>query len=224
MLLQGCESQLHASRSALAVHLSSALPLPIRQEQGLQQGSQQGSQPFVTSQAHATLCDSAHLVTRLARESQAADQQHGYSSKAPAWKEALDALQAAAAQSASIGTEAGNNRAVGEQLQQQHVGKSSEAVQKLRQQWQTDVESLVKNVLVWAQNIKGKEQEPSQEAGMGFTHQAHWSECCYRLPTCYKFWVTRGLVGQTNMQPARGSPAGALHTCRWRWLLKTGVV
>ena len=174
-LLQGFENQLHASSSALAVHLSSALPLPIRHKQGLQQGSQQGSQPFITSQAHATLCDSAHLVTRLAGEAQAADQQHGYSSKAPAWKEAMDTLQAAAAQCASVGSKAETSRDVSQQLQQQqHVGepgKSSEALQKLRQQWQTEVERLVKSVLVWAQNTQAKEQGAPQEAGMAFTQQ-----------------------------------------------------
>ena len=157
MLLRGYEKQVHASSSALAVHLSLALPLPlpIRHKQGLQQGSQQESQPFITSQAHATLCDSAQMVTRLARGARAADQQHGYSSKAPAWKEALDALQAAAAQSASIGSGSENSRDVGEQQQQRvgESGESSEAVQKLRQQWQTEVESLVKGVLVWAQSI-----------------------------------------------------------------------
>ena len=203
-LLQGCESQLHASSSALASHLSSALPLPIRHKQRSQQGSQQGSKPFITSQAHATLCDSAHLVIRLAREAQAADQQHGYSSKAPAWKEALDALQAAAAQSTSIGTEAGNNRDVDEQQQQQqqqHVGESgesSEAEQKLRQQWQTEVESLVKNVLVWAQTIQGKEQEGSQEAGLGSTQQAHGVTLPQQAPYLL-CWGTRGFADQTNM-------------------------
>ena len=184
-LLQGFEKQLQASSSALAVHLSSALPLPlpIRPKQGAQQGLQQGFQPFITSQAHASLCDSVHLVTRLAGEAKAADSQHGYTSKAPAWKEALDALQAAAAHSACIGSQAGNSMDVSEQQQQQQqqrVGESgecNEAVQKLRQQWQTEVESLVTNVLLWAQNIQAKEQGASQETGMAFPQQARlWAE------------------------------------------------
>lgn len=181
-LLQHSESQLHASRRALAAHISTALLLPTSHQQGSQQesqqGPQQGSQPFITSGAYATLCDSATLITRLAGEAQVADQQHSYSSKVPVWKEALAALQAAAAECVSIGTQTANSRDHREQQQQQQQqvgesGQSGGAEQKLRQQWQEGAETLVKGVLVWAQNIKGKEQEASQEAGMMFCNPAN---------------------------------------------------
>ena len=181
-LLQQQENQLLASSGALAAHLSTALPLPI--------GHKHGSQLFITSEAHASLCNSTQLVTRLATEAQAADQEHSYSSKAPAWKQALDALQAAA-QYGSVGREANTTRDGGKQVEQQQqqqqqqqagdAGHKSEAVEMLRQRWQVEVELLVKSVLVWAQNIQGKEQDGSQETGMSS------SRCTDE--TCLDFYV-----------------------------------
>lgn len=155
-LLHHHENQLSTSNRALAAHLSTALPL----------NHQQGSQPFITPEAYDALCGSTHLVIRLAQEAQAADQQHSYGSKAPAWRQASDALQAAAAECASVCSQ---DEIIGDdedQLGLQEAGGSGqegEAVQRLSQQWETLVESLVKVVLVWAQNIQ---RGGPEEAGM----------------------------------------------------------
>lgn len=120
-------------------------------------------------------------MTTLAQEAQAADQQHSYSSQAPAWKQASDALQAAAAECASVSSQAGATRDdEGKQVEQQEAGDEGKGVggnhiqsgqggaglQGLGQQWEAQVESLVKNVLVWAQNIQ---RGASHETGMGST-------------------------------------------------------
>lgn len=156
-LLHQHENQLSASSRALAAHLSAALPL----------NHEQGSQPFITPEAYDTLCDSTHLVTRLAQEAQAADQQHSYGSKAPAWKQASDTLQGAAAECASVCSQDGAIEDCEDQLGLQEAGGGSqegEAVQRLSQQWETLVESLVKNVLVWAQNVQGGGPEEAGRA------------------------------------------------------------
>ena len=158
-LLQRQENQLSASSRALAAHLSTALPL----------NHKQGRQPFITPEAHDTLCGTTQLVTTLAQEAQTADQQHHYSAKAPAWKQALDALLGAAAECASMSSEGGSAGGGEDQVGQQEAGgegQEGEAMQRLSQQWEVQVESVVKNVLVWAQNVQG---EGTQEAGMACT-------------------------------------------------------
>ena len=162
-MLQHHEQQLHSSRSSLFLHLSAALPIRHNQQ----------SQPLVTPEAHSALCHSAQLVSRLAQEAQSADQKHGCSRALPAWKQALAALQEAAAHSSGLchvpeGTVQGSMEAALGQQQRASDGADAgvqSVQQELSQQWQAQIEDLVKNVLLWAQGIKGKEGEESAETG-----------------------------------------------------------
>ena len=160
VLLQQHEHQLHASRTTLA-ECQSAAPRILHKQQ---------SQPFITSEAHAALLSSAELVCRLAKEAQAADQQHGYSSKAPAWKQAQDALCLAAVQSESLccvlrSTQDSSMLAASMQTTGE-PGREDESLQALSQRWEVMVESLVRGVLVWAQNVRGNDEEAPPEGGM----------------------------------------------------------
>ena len=101
------------------------------------------------------------LIRRLAEEAQTADQQHGYSGTVPGWKQALLALQEAALQSSELG-QAGE----GARSQEAAVTDSPDE-ERLGQQWQEEVEAVVKNMLLWAQNIHSLDAEVSPETGQG---------------------------------------------------------
>ena len=116
-LLQQQQIQLQASKASLHQHLSAAMS--IQHKTSLQ--------PFITSAAHAALCSSLTLICRLAQDARTAEQQHAYSSSIPLWKQALAALEEAAADC---------NAVQGEQLAQQeavthlhHVAAASNATQ-----------------------------------------------------------------------------------------------
>ncbi len=172
MLLQQHQDHLHASRVSLADHLAAAIPV------------EQNQVPFMTTAAHAALCNSAELTTRLAEEAQAADQQHSYSSAVPGWKQALAALQQAAKQSSNIAQGAGSGSA----QDTVHAGggqEGSSAVEVIGQQWQEQVETVVKSLLLWAQNIRGLDAEPLPDSG-GFclcfdTLRFSWYSLCLGL-------------------------------------------
>ena len=101
------------------------------------------------------------LIRRLAEEAQKLDQQHGYSETVPGWKQALLALQEAASQSSDL-------EQAGEGTSPQEAGVTdSPDEERLGQQWQEEVEAVVKNMLLWAQNIHSLDAEASPETGEG---------------------------------------------------------
>lgn len=102
------------------------------------------------------------LIRRLAEEAQTADQHQGYSGTVPGWKPALLALQEAALQTSSL-------EQAGEGTRPQEVAVTDSPDEaRVGQQWQEEVEAVVKNMLLWAQNIHSMDAEVSQETGEGF--------------------------------------------------------
>ncbi len=150
-VLQQHQDQVHASRVSLANHLAAAIAVTHGHH----------SRPFVTAAAHGALCNSVELIRRLAEEAQTADQQHGYSGTVPGWKQALLALQEAALQPSEL-EPAGE----GTRPQEAAVIDSPDEA-RLGQQWQEEVEGVVKNMLLWAQNIHSLAAEVPPETGEG---------------------------------------------------------
>ena len=96
----------------------------------------------------------------MAEEAQTADQQHGYSGKVPGWKPALLALQEAALRSSDL--------QAGEGTKPQEAAVADSPVEaRFGQQWQEEVEAVVKSMLLWAQNIHSLDAEVSPETGEG---------------------------------------------------------
>jgi len=100
------------------------------------------------------------LIRRLAEEAQKADQQHGYSGTVPGWKQALLALQEAARLQSLDLEQAGE----GTRPQEAAVTDSPDE-ERVGQQWQEEVEGVVKNMLLWAQNIHSLDAEVTSETG-----------------------------------------------------------
>ncbi|KAA6426067.1 MAG: hypothetical protein FRX49_03919, partial [Trebouxia sp. A1-2] len=146
-VLRQHQDQVHASRVGLANHLAAAIPV-IHDHH---------SRPFITAVAHCALCNSMELIRRLAEEAQTADQHQGYSGTVPGWKPALLALQEAALQTSSL-------EQAGEGTRPQEVAVTDSPDEaRVGQQWQEEVEAVVKNMLLWAQNIHSMDAEVSQE-------------------------------------------------------------
>ncbi len=101
------------------------------------------------------------LIKRLAEEAQTADQQHGYSGTVRGWKQALLALQEAALQSSELGQAGEGTRS------QEAAVTDSPDEERLGQQWQEEVEAVVKNMLLWAQNMHSLDAEVPSETGEG---------------------------------------------------------
>lgn len=101
------------------------------------------------------------LTRRLAEEVQTADEQHGYSGTVPGWKPVLLALQEAALHTSAL-EQAGEGT-----CPQEAAVADSPDEERLGQQWQEEVEAVVKNMLLWAQNIHSLDAEVSLETGEG---------------------------------------------------------
>ena len=106
----------------------------------------------------------------MAEEAQTGDQQHGYTGTVPGWKQALLALQEAARLQSSELEQAGEGT-----RSQEAAITDSPAEARLGQQWQEEVEAVVKSMLLWAQNIHSLDAEVSPETGEG---------CCLLCVLC----------------------------------------
>ena len=163
VLVEQHESQLFSSRTTLAQHLSAALPVGNRN---------QTAQLFITAAAHTALCDSIHLVIRLADEARMADQQHAYISSVPSFAQALAALQAAAGKARNLlnssATDLEQDVSKPEALasaEEDEQGRQQLSVGMLGLQWQEQVEEVVKSMLLWAQHVQGHEADESSGTG-----------------------------------------------------------
>lgn len=148
--LQQYQDKIHASRVSLGNHLAAAIPVVHNQH----------TEPFITTDAHAALCSSTDLIKQLAAEAQAADEQHDYSGVVPGWVQAAAALQEAASQSTHW-----NQVAVDPAKQADFDEEDRATVQMIGQQWQEQVEAVVKNMLLWAQNIHSLDAEAAPDSG-----------------------------------------------------------
>ena len=153
-LLQRQQDQLHAARVDLAAHLADAVLVVYHKR----------SRPFITLAAHAAFSGSVRLVGQLAQEAKEADQQHRYSSTVPAWKQALMALQQAAERGTDLDNGAGPVN-----ISTEEVDRGNSSVEGLEQQWQDEVEKVVKNMLLWAQNVHGLEADTLPDSGKVLT-------------------------------------------------------
>ncbi|KAL0049173.1 hypothetical protein WJX82_008148 [Trebouxia sp. C0006] len=121
------------------------------------------------------------------------------------WKQALLALQEAALQSSELGQAGEGTRS------QEAAVTDSPDEERLGQQWQEEVEAVVKNMLLWAQNMHSLDAEvPSETDGPSVLLQSSQLESKMNSKRieqmCHQLSGLLGLVVQ--MQAIQG-PAGA---------------